>query len=234
MSNLQARDEVPWDYAAQAQLGYNPSGLDPEGMVRTAKGDFWLVEEYGPSILKVGPDGRVLKRLVPENVDQTAADYPAESVLPPILASRKINRGFEAVAISPDECLLYIALQSPLSNPTKLVGDASRNNRVLAFDTVSERIVAEYAYRLELATDYDPIALPADMKISALVAAGPGKLLVLERTDMVARVYLVDLTQATNILGSAWDDPATMPSFEALDDPAARIWWYCPRRWWLT
>jgi len=50
MSNLQARDEVPWDYAAQAQLGYNPSGLDPEGMVRTAKGEFWLVEEYGPSV----------------------------------------------------------------------------------------------------------------------------------------------------------------------------------------
>jgi hypothetical protein len=59
------------------------------------------------------------------------------------------------------------------------------------------------------------------MKISGLIALDPWRLLVLERTDNVAKIYRVDLRQATNILGSEWDDLATAPSLEALADPAA-------------
>jgi len=74
---------------------------------------------------------------------------------------------------------------------------------------------------LEVAATFDPtLPNPDEMKISGLIALDPWRLLVLERTDNVAKVYRVDLRQATNILGGVWDDPATAPSLEALTDPA--------------
>ena len=46
-----------------------------------------------------------------------------------------------------------------------------------------------------------------DMKISALAMVDNDRMLILERTDFIAKVYLVDLRGATNILGTKWDDP---------------------------
>jgi plastocyanin len=46
-------------------------------------------------------------------------------------------------------------------------------------------------------------------------------LLILERTDAVAKLYTVDLTGATNIAETAWDDAATAPALEATADLAA-------------
>ncbi|MEV4363627.1 esterase-like activity of phytase family protein [Nonomuraea sp. NPDC049625] len=54
-----------------------------------------------------------------------------------------------------------------------------------------------------------------DMKISALSVLKPGRLLLQERTDAVARLYTVDLRKATGLLGGRHDDPATTPSLEA-------------------
>ena len=52
---------------------------------------------------------------------------------------------------------------------------------------------------------------------------GPTTLLILERTDLVAKLYSVDLSKATNILNSKWGDPKTAPTLEALGDPAAEF-----------
>jgi Esterase-like activity of phytase len=59
------------------------------------------------------------------------------------------------------------------------------------------------------------------MKLSAVVFLNPTTLLILERTDLVAKLYSVDLSQATNILNTKWNDLKTAPSLEALGDPAA-------------
>jgi Esterase-like activity of phytase len=53
LPNTEGRDEVPYDYSAQTKLHYNPNGMDIEGLVRTSAGDFWLCEEYSPSIVHV-------------------------------------------------------------------------------------------------------------------------------------------------------------------------------------
>jgi hypothetical protein len=58
-------------------------------------------------------------------------------------------------------------------------------------------------------------------RLSALATVGPTTLLVLERTSSDARLYLVDLSGATSILSSSWDDPTTVPSLEAVVDPVA-------------
>jgi hypothetical protein len=121
-----------------------------------------------------------------------------------------------------DEKTLYILLQSPLLNPDRKTGDLSRNTRVLVFDIPSEKVTAEFAYRFDLSSEFDrgPKNTPDEMKLSAVVALNPTTLLVLERTDWVAKLYSVDMSQATNILNTKWSDPKTAPTFEALADPA--------------
>lgn len=59
---------------------------------------------------------------------------------------------------------------------------------------------------------------PAEMKVSALAMIDDYLMLVLERTDKVAKLYRVDLSTGTNILNSKWDNAATTPTLEALDD----------------
>jgi len=118
---------------------------------------------------------------------------------------------------------LYVILQCPLDNP-KDAGPSSRMTRILVFDIASEMVVAEYAYRFEDVNVFDPenaADKQDEMKLSSLVALNKNMLLVGERTDWVARVYMVNMAKATNILGTKWDDPATVPSLEQMDDPAA-------------
>jgi Esterase-like activity of phytase len=223
LPNTDGRDEVPYDYSAQTRLNYNPNGLDIEGLVHTSAGDFWLCEEYSPSIVHVDRTGKVLKRYIPKGLTLDGVDYPIAPVLPAIYARRKINRGFEGMTISADEKTLYLVLQSPLSNPDKQTGDASRHTRVLVFDIASEKPIAEYVYRFEAIKDFvaDPTLGPDEMKLSAVALVSATTLLIVERTDTVAKLYSVDISKATNILGSQWDDAATTPSLEALDDLAA-------------
>jgi hypothetical protein len=222
LPNLDSRDERPVDFRAKVKLDYNPNGLDPEGLVRTPNGDFWIAEEYGPSLVHLDPKGRVLTRFVPEGVELPGTDYPVEVGLPALFAKRSSDQGFEGLTASPDGSTLYMAMQGPLSNPNNNTGDRSRQARILAFDVASEQVSAEYVYRFELIRAFDPSkkADPEDMKISALAMSPGGQLLVLERTPNAARLYLADPHPATNILGSRWDDPALRPSLEAAESMA--------------
>jgi hypothetical protein len=125
--------------------------------VQTATGEFWIAEEYGPSLLKLDRTGKVVKRYIPEGLKLEGDNYPVEPILPAIYAKRKINRGFEGLALSGDQRTLYIALQSPLLNPNKKIGEASRNTRILVFDIPSEKVIAEYVYRFEVS---NPAGVP--------------------------------------------------------------------------
>jgi len=220
LSNRESSDEKPYDYAAQGELAYNPNGLDSEGLVRTASGEFWLVDEYSPSLIHVDGTGTVIARYVPEGVTLDGADYPVEDTLPAIFASRKANRGFEGLGLSPDESTLFIALQSPLSNPDRDTGEASLNTRILAVDPATGEPTAEYVYQFDEATafDPDPEVIRDDMKLSGVVAIDADTLLILERTDAVAKLYTVELADASNILGGLSDDPTSAPSLEATDN----------------
>src|SRR3954452_11055520 len=60
LPNQADRDEAPYSYDAKTPLRYDPNGLDTEGIVRSADGSFWLVDEYGPSLVHVSAGGRVL------------------------------------------------------------------------------------------------------------------------------------------------------------------------------
>ncbi|MEU6537317.1 esterase-like activity of phytase family protein [Streptomyces sp. NPDC047000] len=215
------RDEAPYSYDAGTPLSYDPDGLDTEGIVRAADGSFWLVDEYGPSLVHVSAGGRVLTRYVPKGLNLTGAGYRVVEALPSVLLHRKINRGFEGLAQLPSGDLV-IALQSPLSLPDANAGDASRTTRLLRFSPRKQAVTAEYAYRFDPVDVVDPSEDDtSELKISSVVAVGGDRLLVEERTDKAARLQLVRLDRGSDILGGPWDDDTTSPSLEQLADPAA-------------
>ena len=221
LPNQAGRDEAPYTFDAKTLLSYNPNGLDTEGIVRAKDGSFWLVDEYGPSLVHVSAHGKVLARYVPKGLNLTGTDYPVVEALPAIFLHRKINRGFEGLAQLPGGDLV-MALQSPLSLPDGDAGDASRTTRLVRFSPKKEAVTAEYAYRFDPVNVVDPSENDtSELKISSVVAVGGDRLLVEERTDKAARLQLVKLDRKSNILGGAYDDDTTSPSLEQLDDPAA-------------
>lgn len=221
LSNQKGRDEAPYSYDASTPLSYNPNGLDTEGIVRAEDGSFWLVDEYGPSLIHVSARGKILTRYVPKGLGLTGADYRVVEALPAVLLHRKINRGFEGLAQLPGGDLV-MAVQSPLSLPDTDAGEESLTTRLLRFSTKKRAVTAEYAYRFDPVSVVDPSEDDtSELKISSVVAVGRDRLLVEERTDKVARLQVVKLTRGADILGEKWDDDTTSPSLEQLDDPAA-------------
>ena len=220
LPNLATHDETPYDYTAQTPLDFNVNGIDSEGLIRIADGTFWVAEEYGPSLLHIAANGKVIKRWTPVGIELPGAGYPVSATLPEILGKRKINRGFEGLGLSPDGKTLFAIVQSPLSNPDKATGESSRLTRIITFDIATETVTGEYVYQFESGATFDPQHPAQDeMKSSALIVIDSKTLLVEERTDWVTRLYLVDLTGATSILGGTYDNASTSPSLEALTAP---------------
>lgn len=189
--------------------------------VKLSDGTFWIGEEYGPSILHIAADGRVLKHWVPEGVKASleGAGYEINEKLPGILRARKLNRGIESMTASPDEQYLYFAMQSPLANPDKSAYHKGNAVRIFKVDRQNSRLVGEYVYVLDAPESFvldnrKKKRKQSDVKVSELTSIDTDKLVVLERISKTTKFYLVDLGKAENILAGKWDDPATHPTLE--------------------
>lgn len=207
-------------------LGTDPAGVDSEGIAALRDGGFWIGDEYGPSLLRLGADGRVLARWVPAGGPAPAADvgYPVLPLLPPLAAARRLNRGFEAIALSADERSLFLAFQSPLAHPDRAAHETSRNVRLWRLDTGSGALGAEYLYRQEPAAAFRrDNALgefeQSDVKVSEMLGLGGGALLVLERGSASTKFFRVE-PRPDKALPARFSDPATRPTLEQMDDAA--------------
>lgn len=221
--------EAAWDINGNP-IEYDPSGMDAEGIVKLQDGSFWIGEEYGPSILHVANDGRILQRWVPAGVKDSLSDAEYEIVenLPALLRKRPLNRGIESITASPCEQFLYFALQSPLANPNKAAYAKARNVRIFKIDRAQGKVIGEFVYPLDtpetfIADTTKKKRTQKDIKISEMTAVGLDKLVVLERISKTTKFYLVDLAGAQNILDSKWDDPATSPSLEQTSTTAIQV-----------
>lgn len=217
LPNVKGYDAVPTDVKGITADGlYNLAGLDAEGLVKTARGDFWVVDEYAPSLAKLSSRGVVMERYVPAGWTGTPTSFKAVKTIPEIYLKRKANRGFEALALTPDGKTLFIGLQSPLLNPTKAIGDVSLATRILRFDISSGIFTGEYVFGFEKVSLVDAKATKnSDLKLSALVALNADTLLVQERTDNSFLLSTITIADSANILGSKWDLAATSPSLES-------------------
>lgn len=202
-------------------------GIDAEGLVRLADGSFWVGEENAPSLAHFSADGRMIARHVPAGTEAefAGAPYDVKGSLPAIIAKRQANRGIEGTAISPDERFLYFILQSPLANPDTAAFAQARNTRLFKLDRAAMQVVGEYVYTLDDPQSFrhDPSNKQGDVRISELMAVGLDRLIVDERTELTTKLYEIELTGATNIVGSRWDAPATCPTLEQTELAAAEI-----------
>lgn len=204
----------------------DPSGMDTEGLALLDDGTFWAGEEYGPSLVRIAPDGEVLLRVVPEGVELPGAAYPVRASLPALAARRHLNRGFEAVAASPSNRHLYLAFQSPLAHPCREQHEQANHVRLWRLD-IDGSVVAQFLYQLD-----DPATFRrdsakgdvdrSDIKVCEIVALSDSELLVLERASETSKIYRVILDDGL-ALGDEHLRVDTRPTIEMLSTDGAAL-----------
>ena len=204
---LLRRDGQPLDGRAPTSTSTLGTSFDPEALVvHPRTGHLFISDEYGPSLAEFSRDGQWQRsfstpaNLVPRNT--TTGPYFANDD-GSNNAGRRVNRGFEGLAISPDGRFLFAMLQGALLDEG---GGDGKLLRIVKFDISSDahrgQAVAQYAYAMKRSGQ--------GQGISALVALNDHELLVLERNNrgvgVEARldtaekqVFRIDLTGATDV-----------------------------------
>jgi hypothetical protein len=221
-----ATTEIPLDGKGQ-RLAVDVHGVDAECLVRLSDGTFWIGDENGPSLMHFSPDGRMLMRHVPRGTDgeYAGARYDVAGTLPAIIAKRQANRGIEACAISPDERFLYFVMQNPLANPDSAAYRKAKNARLYKLERATMQVVGEWVYALDDPKTFrrDPSDKQNDPRLSEMMAIGPDRLVVLERTEKTTKLHEVALNDDDRIDMKKWDDPATQPTLEQIEAAAVGI-----------
>jgi hypothetical protein len=220
-ANQPYNDEVPVDLLGNV-LPLDPLGADLEGIVFLPDGSFWMCDEYRPALYHFDATGTLIRRVVPIGT-AAAAGQPAgtfgEEHLPAVLAQRRQNRGFEAIAL--DNGRLYAFVQSPLRNPVSASNGAlngNRNVRLVEFNPTNNTS-RQFIYVMDNPNLGGGNNSRAD-KIGDAQSLGNGEFLVIERDDdkipsddfatIEKKVYQFNLAgatpltaaQSTNVVGS--------------------------------
>ncbi len=196
-------------------LAPDAAGADTEGVVALADGTFRVAEEYGPSILVVDADGRVTARWLPSGhvLGEADAGCPVPGALPQIACRRRLNRGFEALALSPDEHWLYAVFQSALAQDDDDLPD--QVVRIWRIDAQSGAVDAQWLYSMDAPASFRRDAAAGevrwrDCKVCDAACLPDGRLLVLERLSATAKVYAVTLPPpGVCDLDTAWEGMAS-------------------------
>jgi hypothetical protein len=223
--------------AARVLTGFD---LDPESLVRAPDGTFWIGEEYGPFLVHVAADGRVLEPPVqipgvrsPQNPFLKIADR-ARAERPNLAASR----GFEGVAIGPDGSNLYALLEGAVAE------DDPQDLRIYVYDVASRAVQGEFfKVRLELPSQKVNLAAltdasgarvypdavappPGPVSIGELKAVNDRQLLLIERDNLgddvaaprFKKVFLLDLPGAAK--GDGYVRKTLLVDLLAIPDPS--------------
>ncbi|MCE3290755.1 MAG: esterase-like activity of phytase family protein, partial [Caulobacter sp.] len=200
-------------------LGTSLLGVDTEALAVLADGSFWAGEEYGPSLLRVAADGRVMARCYPAGAEAAWATqaYEVKGPLPADAARRRLNRGVEALALSGDETRLFAILQSPIAGETAA--------RVWTLDAADATPLAEHRYPFDMPESFrrdvaDGPVDASDLKIGDALWLDEDRLLVLERISQSSKLYLARLNTdgsiAKSLLLSTDDHPQVCADLEGV------------------
>ena len=231
ISNFQVRQTVLFKSAGVPLNGLAPSptnvlgnSLDPEGLVVVPQtGNFLVSDEYGPSVLEFDRNGNLLRRFtVPGNLvpkvgaDINYASTPASPATSTSLtAGREPNRGYEGLAISPDGKFAYAMLQNGTVADGWTGSGRGRYTRIVKYDIATGEPVAQFAYALE--------STGQGRGISAIVALGDDKFLVLERNNRGIgvgatldgadkNIFQIDLSGASDVTGISLPSTGALPA----------------------
>ena len=207
--------------------GYNGKlSIDAEGIVVLSDGSRLISDEYGPSIYRFSASGefigalpvassvRPLRNGVTDYSSNNAADgQPAPTPANPTFG-RQNNQGFEGMSLSPDGKTLFVALQSAARQDGGTGGtSATRDNtRLFTYDIGNLDQIAltgEYVVQLPKFQQGANTLVAAQSEVLAL---SDTQLLILPRDSngfavgtqesMLRRVDVIDISTATNILGT--------------------------------
>lgn len=233
------KHEVDWNFvgASSAFLPFEPNNLfmtlrlDPEGVVVSRDGTFFVSDEYGPFLFEFNRRGRLIRRipLPPKflithpsgEVDSAGNSWELYPVGSPALpagilgnnSGRQANRGMEGLAITPNGRYLVGLMQNALIQDNGLnnsvpPGRVGLNNRIFRYDLWT-RQSAEYVYTLD--------AISQGKGANEILAINDHEFLVLERDNRslvspgadafspaasgLKRIYKIDLNGATDVSG---------------------------------
>ncbi|NUW33227.1 esterase-like activity of phytase family protein [Nonomuraea sp. SMC257] len=153
--------------------------FDVESIVRAAEGGYWIGDEFGPFLLHVDGEGRLLDA----PIELPGVKAPENPYLNGAEANLGRSKGFEGMARSVDGRRLYPLLEGTVA------GDRPGELRMYEFDLRGSAYTGRrWTYRLD-----DPSHAIGDM-----TAVDRHRFLVIERDNLqgdaaeVKRVYLVD------------------------------------------
>ena len=194
-------------------------GADAEAIAAMPDGGFFIVEEYGPSLLRVNASGVVTARWVPypqQNMLQHA-DLPVLGLLPPELATRRPNRGLEALCASADGTWLYLGMQSALH------GEDQNSTPLWKLNATTGALVGAWRYPFDAPPSFKRDAArrevgPNDLKVCEFAWAGEDRLIVLERIAHSSKLYRIDLARLPEkrLVFSTDDHPDIGPDIEGM------------------
>ncbi|WP_405816447.1 esterase-like activity of phytase family protein [Streptomyces sp. NBC_01390] len=209
---------VPPTSTTTSTVAPDPEGIavDPHdgSLVWTSEGER-IVPSDGPALL----GDPWIRRAT------TTGAYTGQLPLPPQLhmnsqefGPRK-NQTLEGVTFTPDGRRIVTAMEDPLyqdgADPTP---EHSALTRITVHDAHTGQPLAQYAYPLDPLFATPPAGSTDTNGVSDIVALGHDRFLVLERASIFAdnnwkaRIYLVDLHDATDVLGrDSLTDPSTRP-----------------------
>lgn len=167
-------------------LPSDPYGVDSEGIAYNPlqPNIIWVADEYGPSILKIDyQTGKLLRRYSPGNG------------LPRSLDCRMPNRGFEGIAVTPEN-KVYAALQSVCFSSDKKV--KAPFIRILELDPQTEK-TRTFGY--VISNQYNN---KRNAKIGDLVAINNHEFILMEQGWLAQNkkhhtIYRIDISAATDL-----------------------------------
>lgn len=167
--------EIPVDVERRV-LASDDQGIDPEGLVRSPNGGFFIIEEYGPSLLEVDAEGHTLHRWGP-------------STWPEPVRRREMNRGFESIAMVGGQLWMFLE-----SAPA----DGGKRSLAVVFDPRAERVTALYAYAFgEGAKKLGDAATDAQGNLFVIEQNSKSG------REGIHRIVQIDPRNATNLMGTA-------------------------------
>lgn len=123
---------------AEDVLPFDINGVDSESMIIDKKGNYWIGEEYYPSILKVNKDYKVEKRFAPVNSPVKNPNITYN--LPEELNNINKNLGFEAMVYD-GKNNIYVFTQSVLKNDIY--------GKIIKFNIKKEKVEKVYDYSID-------------------------------------------------------------------------------------
>jgi hypothetical protein len=198
--------------------------LDAESITFKSDRSFYIGDEYGASIYYFDPNGNLRGTLgIPDAlVPRTAGAINFNSVNPGD-TGRRNNQGIEALGLTPDGNKLVAIMQSATVQDTSGANQQTRNNtRILMYDVSQNATpnapVASYVVQLPTFTAAgNGAATNRTAAQSEMIAINGTQFLMLARDNgagqgvppgspiVTKSIYLVDISKATNIAGTAFE-----------------------------